>query len=130
MALGPIARVAAQLVVAGIAVMAKALPSAYQQALNNAKKGGGAAAANAAKDGGFMARKVMARDEALQVLNITEAECTAEAVQKVRILWVGRYRGTRPMYERASVGRAIARQKQVRQRRAICMWSTTGLKLH
>ena len=93
MALGPIARVAAQLVVAGIAVMAKALPSAYQQALNNAKKGGGAAAANAAKDGGFMARKVMARDEALQVLNITEAECTAEAVQKVRVLWVRRYRG-------------------------------------
>ena len=89
MALGPIARVAAQLVVAGIAVMAKALPSAYQQALNNAKKGGGAAAANAAKDGGFMARKVMARDEALQVLNITEAECTAEAVQKVRLVVVG-----------------------------------------
>ena len=96
MALGPIARVAAQLVVAGIAVMAKALPSAYQQALNNAKKGGGAAAANAAKDGGFMARKVMARDEALQVLNITEAECTAEAVQKVRVdRWVGPYRGKR-----------------------------------
>mmetsp|Transcript_10060 Transcript_10060/g.28197 ORF Transcript_10060/g.28197 Transcript_10060/m.28197 type:complete len:94 (-) Transcript_10060:830-1111(-) len=84
MALGPLARVAAQLVVAGIAVMAKALPSAYQQALNNAKKGGGAAAAGAAKDGGFMARKVMARDEALQVMNLAEGECTAEAVQKVR----------------------------------------------
>mmetsp|Transcript_4304 Transcript_4304/g.10265 ORF Transcript_4304/g.10265 Transcript_4304/m.10265 type:complete len:154 (+) Transcript_4304:57-518(+) len=83
MALGPLARVAAQLVVAGIAVMAKALPSAYQQALNNAKKGGGAAAAGAAKDGGgFMARRLMARDEALQVMNLTEAECTAEAVHK------------------------------------------------
>ena len=85
MALGPLARVAAQLVVAGIAVMAKALPNAYQQALNNAKKSGGAAAANAAKDGGgFMARRVMAREEALQVLNIEKGECTAEAVQKVR----------------------------------------------
>ena len=85
MALGPLARVAAQLVVASIAVMAKALPSAYQQALNNAKKGGGAAAAGAAKDGGgFMARRIMARDEALQVMNLAEAECTAEAVQKVR----------------------------------------------
>ena len=85
MALGPLARVAAQLVVASIAVMAKALPSAYQQALNNAKKGGGAAAAGAAaKDGGgFMARRMMARDEALQVMNLAEAECTAEAVQKV-----------------------------------------------
>eukprot|EP00562_Extubocellulus_spinifer_P032601 CAMPEP_0178731388 /NCGR_PEP_ID=MMETSP0699-20121125/30013_1 /TAXON_ID=265572 /ORGANISM="Extubocellulus spinifer, Strain CCMP396" /LENGTH=103 /DNA_ID=CAMNT_0020383451 /DNA_START=105 /DNA_END=416 /DNA_ORIENTATION=+ len=82
MALGPLARVAAQLVVAGIAVLSRALPAAYAQALNNAKKGGGAAAA--AKDGGFMARKVMARDEALSVLNLNEAEVTAEAVQKVR----------------------------------------------
>ena len=81
MALGPFARVAAQAIVAGIAVLSRALPAAYAQALNNAKKGGGAAAA---KDGGFMARKVMSRDEALNVLNLTEAEVTAEAVQKVR----------------------------------------------
>ena len=114
MALGPIARVAAQLVVAGIAVMAKALPSAYQQALNNAKKGGGAAAANAAKDGGFMARKVMARDEALQVLNITEAECTAEAVQKVRGLLVGPYRGRWPTTNEHPLVVQLRDMKQVR----------------
>lgn len=84
MALGPIARVAAQAVVAGIAVLARAIPAAYGQAIANARKSGAGAATNAASgEGGFMARRVMARDEAMQVLNLTEAECTAEAVQKV-----------------------------------------------
>ena len=84
MALGPIARVSAQAVVAGIAVLARAIPAAYGQAIANARKSGAGAATNAASgEGGFMARRVMPRDEAMQVLNLTEAECTAEAVQKV-----------------------------------------------
>lgn len=78
MAIGPLARLLAQVVVPVIAVLARALPAAYAQALNNAKKSGASAAATDYN----VLRKVISRTEALQVLNLTEAEATAEAVQR------------------------------------------------
>lgn len=77
MAIGPLARVLAQLVVPVVAILARALPAAYAQALQNAKKAGvdGAAAP--------LLRKVLTKQEALQILNLREGKATAEAVQKV-----------------------------------------------
>ena len=79
MAIGPFARILAQLVVPVVAVLARALPSAYAQALQNARKSGVDAAEAAAPVFG----KRISRSEALQVLNLTEKEVTPEAVQKV-----------------------------------------------
>jgi len=82
-AAGPFARVIVQVVVAGIAVLSRALPAAYQQALQNAKKGG--VDAEAAKSaGGMFARKVISHAEAMQVLNVTEEEIVKdpEVVQR------------------------------------------------
>jgi import inner membrane translocase subunit TIM16 len=78
MALGPIARVVAQVVVLGVSVLSRALPAAYAQAVQNAKKGGGAAAQS-------VLRKQMSRDEALQILNLADAKADAspEAILKV-----------------------------------------------
>jgi mitochondrial import inner membrane translocase subunit TIM16 len=78
MAIGPLARLLAQVVVPLIAVVARALPAAYAQALNNAKKSGTASAetVNAAL------RKTVTRQEALQILNLTEESATAEAVER------------------------------------------------
>jgi len=83
MALGPLGRIIAQGVVAGIAVLARALPAAYAQALQNAKKTGADKAAHeAAKKGAsFLGKARIQKDEALMVLNLTEKEATAEAVQ-------------------------------------------------
>lgn len=84
MALGPLGRIIAQGVVAGIAVLARALPAAYAQALQNAKKTGADRAAHeAAKKGAsFLGKARIQKDEALMVLNLTEKEAlTAEAVQ-------------------------------------------------
>lgn len=75
MAIGPLARLLAQVVVPLIAVMARAIPAAYAQALNNAKKSGTATADN-------VLRKTIARQEALQILNLSETEATAEAVER------------------------------------------------
>mmetsp|Transcript_39643 Transcript_39643/g.58227 ORF Transcript_39643/g.58227 Transcript_39643/m.58227 type:complete len:120 (-) Transcript_39643:175-534(-) len=75
MALGPLARVLAQAAILGVSILTRALPAAYAQAIQNAKKNGGAAAAQAL-------RKTMERDEALNIMNLTEGEATPEAIQK------------------------------------------------
>jgi len=78
MAVGPFARILAQVVVPVIAVLARALPAAYAQALNNAKKAG-----TTAETVQTALRKTISRQEALQVLNLTEQEAaSAEAIQK------------------------------------------------
>ena len=84
MALGPRGRVIAQGIVLGISILARALPAAYGAALANARKSGADKAAEEAarKGASFLGRARMSKDEALQVLNLTEGEATAEAVQK------------------------------------------------
>lgn len=79
MVAGPFARLLAQLVVPVIAILARALPAAYAQALQNARKAG----VNHHEAATNMLRKTMSRTEALQVLNLSETEATAEAIQKV-----------------------------------------------
>ena len=79
--IGPLGRILAQVIVPVIAVLARALPAAYSAAVQNAKKNGGAAAKEASNP--FAATK-MSRAEALQVMNLSEQEATAEVVQKVR----------------------------------------------
>eukprot|EP00531_Pseudo-nitzschia_arenysensis_P019763 CAMPEP_0116131982 /NCGR_PEP_ID=MMETSP0329-20121206/9303_1 /TAXON_ID=697910 /ORGANISM="Pseudo-nitzschia arenysensis, Strain B593" /LENGTH=131 /DNA_ID=CAMNT_0003626463 /DNA_START=254 /DNA_END=652 /DNA_ORIENTATION=+ len=74
MAVGPFARILAQVVVPIVAVMARAIPAAYGQALNNARKAGVDATEAAAPVFG----KRITRSEALQVLNITEQEIKAD----------------------------------------------------
>ena len=83
-ALGPLGRVVAQVVVAGVAILARALPAAYAAALQNARKSGADKAAEEAarKGASFLGKARMQRDEALMVLNLTEQEATPEAVQK------------------------------------------------
>mmetsp|Transcript_7085 Transcript_7085/g.10824 ORF Transcript_7085/g.10824 Transcript_7085/m.10824 type:complete len:133 (-) Transcript_7085:791-1189(-) len=75
---GPFGRIVAQLVVMGVGILARALPAAYGAALRNAQKGGG----EAAKSGATVFGKRMAKSEALGVLNLTEQECTVEAIQR------------------------------------------------
>lgn len=84
MAVGPFARLLAQLVVPVVAVLARALPAAYAQALQNARKAG-VTHQEAAKS---ILRKTMSKSEALQVLNLSEQEATVEAIQKVSSLWI------------------------------------------
>jgi len=74
MAVGPFARILAQVVVPIVAVLARAIPAAYGQALNNARKAGVDATEAAAPVFG----KRITRSEALQVLNITEQEVKAD----------------------------------------------------
>lgn len=79
MAIGPLARLLAQVVVPVIAVLVRALPAAYAQALHHAQKNGATAATassslrNAAK---------VSRQEAMQILNLAETEATAEAIER------------------------------------------------
>ena len=82
---GPLARLLAQVVVPVVAVLARAIPAAYAQALRNARTSG--AAAEAAKASGSLLRKTMSREEALQVLNLDASQpVTPEAVQKVSVI--------------------------------------------
>lgn len=74
MAVGPFARILAQIVVPVVAVLARAIPAAYGQALNNARKAGVDATEAAAPVFG----KRISRSEALMVLNITEKEVKAD----------------------------------------------------
>lgn len=74
MAIGPFARILAQVLVPVVAVLARAIPAAYGQALNNARKAGVDATEAAAPVFG----KRISRSEALQVLNITEQEIKAD----------------------------------------------------
>jgi len=76
MALGPIAKALAQVAVLGISVLARAIPAAYSQAVQNAKKSGVQGAASAIKKAG------MNKSEALEILNISEKKYTVEMVQK------------------------------------------------
>lgn len=78
----------AQVVVPVIATIARALPSAYQQALANARKAGldreaAAAAGSAARGvGGVLQRQRVDKSEALQILNLAEEEATVESIQR------------------------------------------------
>jgi len=79
MAPGPLLKLLAQIVVPVVAVLARALPAAYAQALQNARKSG----VNAAEAAAPVFGKRISRSEALQVLNLTEAEASSpEAIQK------------------------------------------------
>ncbi|KAL7438129.1 hypothetical protein ACHAXM_006067 [Skeletonema potamos] len=84
MAFGPLGRVIAQVVIAGVAVLARAIPAAYGAALANARKSGADKAAEEAarKGASFLGKARISKDEALQILNLSEGEATAEAVQK------------------------------------------------
>ena len=84
MAFGPLGRVIAQVAVDGFAVLPRAIPAAYGAALANARKSGADKAAEEAarKGASFLGKARISRDEALNVLNLTEGEATAEAVQK------------------------------------------------
>uniref|UniRef100_A0A7S2YNE7 Mitochondrial import inner membrane translocase subunit TIM16 n=1 Tax=Entomoneis paludosa TaxID=265537 RepID=A0A7S2YNE7_9STRA len=81
MALGPFARVVAQVIVPLVAVMAKALPAAYQQALQNARKSG--MNPNTVDAASSILRRTLDKQEAMQILNLSEAEATSEAIQRV-----------------------------------------------
>ena len=84
MAIGPILRVLGQLVIPVVAVMARAIPAAYGQALQNARKAGGAAAADAAQKAPIFGKKALSHGEALQILNLADSKTlTPEAVSKV-----------------------------------------------
>lgn len=85
MAAGPLARLLAQLVVPVIAVLARAIPAAYQQALQNARKSGMDANNASVKN---MLRKTLDKSEALQILNLSESEATTEAIQKVSVHFI------------------------------------------
>jgi hypothetical protein len=77
---GPFVKILIQIVVPVVAVLARALPAAYGQALQNARKSG----VNAAEAAAPVFGKRISRSEALQVLNLTEAEASSpEAIQKV-----------------------------------------------
>lgn len=84
MALGPLGRVIAQGILVGVTILARALPAAYASALQNARKTGADKAAEEAarKGASFLGKTRISKDEALHVLNLTEGEATAEAIQK------------------------------------------------
>lgn len=84
MAFGPLGRVIAQVVIAGVAVLARAIPAAYEAALSNARKSGADKAAEEAarKGASFLGKARISKDEALMVLNLTEGEATVEAIQR------------------------------------------------
>ena len=87
MALGPIARVAAQAVVAGIAVLARAIPAAYGQAIANARKSGAGAATNATLSGRRLA--AMLASEGLGLgLNLDDAP-SAQLLEPGAMTWLG-----------------------------------------
>lgn len=81
---GPFARILAQVVVPVIAVLARALPAAYAAAVQNAKKNGGQAAKQATSGTPWQTAR-MSHSEALQIMNLSEQEATAEAIQKVSV---------------------------------------------
>ena len=75
MAVGPLARLLAQVIVPVVAVVARALPAAYAQALANARRSGaGAAASQAANAQAPWSTRVMDLSEARQILNVTEEQ--------------------------------------------------------
>jgi import inner membrane translocase subunit TIM16 len=82
--MAPLGRILAQIVVPIIATLARALPAAYAQAVQNAKKGGVDAAKSSSTSAAF-GRNIMSKEEAMMVLNVQSSEeLTAEIVEKVR----------------------------------------------
>jgi hypothetical protein len=80
MAAGPLARLLAQLVVPVVAVLARALPAAYAQALQNARRAG----VTHKEATQSLLRRTISRTEALQVLNLTERDAAdPEIVRRV-----------------------------------------------
>ena len=77
--IGPVVKIIAQVAAVGAMVLARALPAAYAKALQNAKKGGAGAASTTES---ILTRNKLQLSEALQIMNLTEGEVTAEAVQK------------------------------------------------
>lgn len=89
LAIGPLARIIAQLIVPAIAIIAKTLPAAYAAALQNAKKSGvaeGLATDAASKGASFLGRARMSKDEALQVLNLTENDCCTGGIEEAAVV--------------------------------------------
>jgi len=87
MAVGPLVRLLAQIVVPVIGLLARAIPKAYGQALQNARKAGGAAAADAAAKAPIFG-KTISHNESLQILNLAERKTlTPEDVSKVINNW-------------------------------------------
>lgn len=84
MALGPLGRVVVQGIMLGVSVMARVIPAAYGAALANARKSGADKAATEAaqKGASFLGKARMSKDEALMVMNLSDQEATAEAIQK------------------------------------------------
>jgi import inner membrane translocase subunit TIM16 len=74
LAAGPFVRILAQIVVPVVAVLARAIPAAYGQALNNAKKAGVDAQDATVPVFG----KTISRSEALEVLNLKEDDVKAD----------------------------------------------------
>jgi hypothetical protein len=72
-------RIIAQVIVPLVAVLARAIPAAYSQAINNARRNGVDASSAATQ----ILTKKLSKSEALSILNIAEKEATAEAVERV-----------------------------------------------
>ncbi len=77
MAIGPLARIVAQIIVPVVAILARALPAAYSQALQNARKAG----MNSEQAASAMLRRTLTKEEALQILNVTEKEASPQQIQ-------------------------------------------------
>eukprot|EP01041_Mallomonas_annulata_P009923 gene9923-20632_t len=71
-------RLIAQIIVQGTAVFTRVFIAAYQQALQNAKRGGGSAAASSAS---FIKGKMLP-DEAMKILSIEKESLSRAAVDK------------------------------------------------
>mmetsp|Transcript_814 Transcript_814/g.1507 ORF Transcript_814/g.1507 Transcript_814/m.1507 type:complete len:141 (+) Transcript_814:104-526(+) len=80
MAIGPFARIIAQVVVPLLATLARAIPAAYGQALQNARKAG--MNPNTVDAASSILRKTLSKEEALQILNLSESDASLEAIQK------------------------------------------------
>jgi mitochondrial import inner membrane translocase subunit TIM16 len=92
MAVGPIARLLAQIIVPVIAVVARAIPAAYAQALQNARKSGAASSTTTASAAAsnLLRTKQMSPTEATSVLNLNETEVTnLDAIERQYTKYMG-----------------------------------------
>jgi len=74
--MAPLGRILAQVIVPIIATLARAIPAAYQQAVQNAKKGGASSATATAT---AFSKKLMSKEEAMMILNITDQQIVTDA---------------------------------------------------
>mmetsp|Transcript_28275 Transcript_28275/g.53518 ORF Transcript_28275/g.53518 Transcript_28275/m.53518 type:complete len:134 (-) Transcript_28275:107-508(-) len=80
---GPIIRILGQVAVMAAGIFGKAFVTAYQQAVQQAKAGGGAKqAASAAAKAAGIEKNVLTKSEARQILNLEKSDCTPENIQK------------------------------------------------